>query len=66
MNFRPDAFFTASQQKRLGKLMRRWRHARDRGQKLTAMEQRKLDQLVESEVRAASRRAEDMLRRDQA
>jgi hypothetical protein len=61
-SFRPDSFFTASQQQRLGELIGRWREARDRGETLPAAEQTELDELIESEVRAASRRAEEMLR----
>ena len=56
-NHRPDQFFTAQQQQRLGELMQRWRSARDEGQSLPAAEQAELTALVEAEVRASGERA---------
>ena len=38
--FRPDEFFTATQQARLSELMTKWRAARDAGEKLAAEEQK--------------------------
>lgn len=59
---RPDAFFTAAQQQRLGELMDRWRVARDRGTALAAEEQAELDALVAAELAAATRRAAALVR----
>jgi len=56
-NHRPDQFFTAQQQRRLGQLMERWRGARDAGTSLSAAEQAELDELVEAEVEASGKRA---------
>ena len=60
--FRPDQFFTASQQLRLQELMSRWREARDAGGVLPPSEQVELDSLVSAELDASSRRAEDVAR----
>jgi len=60
---RPDHYFTAEQQKRLGELMTRWRKARDAGTPLTAPEQAELDALVEAELRAAANRAGALVHR---
>lgn len=57
-NLRPDAFFTAVQQQRLGELMSRWRIARDSGGSLTEEEQAELQSLIDEELNAARRRAE--------
>ena len=59
---RPDRFFTAEQQQRLQELMSRWRAARDNGALLQENEQAELDALVEVELRAATARAEELLR----
>jgi len=50
-------FFTADQQRRLAKLMKRWRAARDSGETLPADEQSELEALIEAELRAAGDRA---------
>jgi hypothetical protein len=60
--FRPDRFFSAAQQRRLGELMDHWRTARDQGRNLPSAEQKELDHLIDLEVRAASQRASAMLR----
>lgn len=60
-NLRPDRFFTAKQRERLAELMARWRAARDTGDLLPPDEQRELDQLVETELRAAAQRAKALL-----
>src|SRR5438552_3661062 len=52
-NMRPDEFFTAAQQKRLGELMAKWRDARDAGRDLDAGEQAELEALVEVELDAS-------------
>ena len=54
---RPDQFFTAEQQRRIGELMGRWRAARDVGSPLAPNEQEELEGLVEAELRAAGQRA---------
>ncbi|HKQ06896.1 MAG TPA: hypothetical protein VJ464_17315 [Blastocatellia bacterium] len=54
----PDAFFTAAQQHRLSELMARWREARDESRQLQPEEQAELEQLINAEVQAATRRAE--------
>ncbi|MCC6417090.1 MAG: hypothetical protein IT429_02445 [Gemmataceae bacterium] len=54
---RPDQFFTADQQRRLGELMGRWRAARDASNPLPPADQAELDALVEAELRAATLRA---------
>jgi hypothetical protein len=59
---RPDQFFTAQQQQRLGELMERWRAARDAGRALPAEEQTELDALIAAELEAATRRAAALLR----
>lgn len=61
-NLRPDQFFTAQQQRRLGELMDLWRAARDTGGSLPAVEQTELDDLVEEEVRASGERTAALLR----
>ncbi len=58
---RPDRFFTADQQKRLGDLMARWRSARDQGRTLASEEQAELERLVEDEVKASAARATALL-----
>ncbi len=59
---RPDEFFTALQQARLGELMARWRAARDTGAALPSAEQEELDALVETELRAATARTAFLVR----
>lgn len=61
--FRPDEFFTAEQQQRLGELMTRWRTARDTGGPWSSGEQNELDALAEDELRAAGERAAALVRR---
>ena len=58
-NLRPDAFFTAAQQQRLGELMSRWRAARD---SLDEEEQTELQSLIDDELSAARLRAEATVR----
>jgi hypothetical protein len=60
-NLRPDRFFTAEQQSRLGELMSRWREARARDQSLPVTDQAELDALVEAELRGSASRAAAML-----
>jgi len=49
---RPDSFFTAAQQQRLGELMSRWRIARDSGGSLAEEEQAELQSLIDEELNA--------------
>ncbi|MFY9557509.1 MAG: sigma-70 family RNA polymerase sigma factor [Blastocatellia bacterium] len=56
-NHKPDHFFTAQQQERLGELMTRWRSARDANETLPAEEETELENLIEAELKAASNRA---------
>lgn len=56
-SLRPDQFFNADQQRRLGELMSSWRQARDAGSALPADEQAELDQLIEIELYASADRA---------
>lgn len=56
-NLRPDRFFTAAQQQRLVALMAQWRTDRDHGENLPPELQAELNELVEAELRAATRRA---------
>lgn len=60
--FRPDRFFTASQQERLAALISRWRTARDTSGALPPAEQSELESLVEAELQGAAQRAEQALR----
>jgi hypothetical protein len=62
-NHRPDRFFTAQQQPRLGELMDRWRAARDAGLSLLSAEEKELNALVEAEARASGERAAAILAR---
>ena len=55
-NFAPDAFFNSHQQERLTELMNAWRWARDQGQALPPDQQAELDQLIETELEAATLR----------
>jgi hypothetical protein len=61
-HLRPDAFFTADQQRRLQELMERWRTARDAGQSLPTAEQAELDALVQAELEGAAQRAAALVR----
>jgi hypothetical protein len=56
-NWRPDRFFTATQQQRLGELMTRWREARDTQTPLPQPEQTELEALADAELEAATERA---------
>jgi hypothetical protein len=60
-NLRPDHFFTAGQQQRLGELMERWRAARDNDLALPVDDQAELESLIEAELRAATKRAGEAL-----
>lgn len=60
-NLRPDRYFTAQQQQRMGELMARWRSARDTQAAFSAEEQAELEGLVEAELQAATQRAADLL-----
>ena len=60
--FRPDRFFTAAQQQRLGELWERWQAARTAGPPLPGEEQKELEALVEAEVQASAERARALLR----
>jgi hypothetical protein len=59
---RPDRFFSANQQQRLGELMSRWRVARDNRATLPAEEQAELNALVKAETHATAARAAALLR----
>ncbi len=59
---KPDAFFDGAQQRRMAELMTLWRAARAAGTPLTPEEQAELDQLIEAEVEASSRRTAAILR----
>lgn len=56
-SLRPDSYFTATQQRRLGHLMKKWRQVRDQASSLSAKEQVELEKLVEAELDAATQRA---------
>ena len=56
-SLRPDRFFNAAQQRRLGELMAAWRQARDTGAALPSEEQAELDALIEAELNASGDRA---------
>jgi hypothetical protein len=55
--FRPDEFFSATQQARLSELMTRWRAARDSNSTLPTEEQTELDRLIAAELNAATKRS---------
>src|SRR5438309_9749773 len=59
---RPDHFFTAQQQQRLGELMGRWRTARANQIALPPEEQAELEALITAELQAASQRAAALAR----
>ncbi len=56
-SLRPDQFFNAAQQQRLGELMTAWRQARDSGTAFPSEEQKELDALIETELYASASRA---------
>ena len=56
-SLRPDRFFNAQQQRRLGELMDAWRSARDMGATLLPTEQAELDGLIEAELNGSAGRA---------
>jgi translation initiation factor 2 beta subunit (eIF-2beta)/eIF-5 len=60
--FRPDAFFTAEQQKRLQELMDRFHDACATGQALSPEEKQELERLVDAEWHAAVERGTAILR----
>lgn len=55
-NFHPDKFFSTEQQQRLSELMTMWRTARAQGQTLPPEQQIELDNLVNTELNAATAR----------
>ena len=61
-DLRPDPFFTAEQRRRLEELMGCWRAARDAGGDLSAEELDELQGLVDAEVEATARRADEAWR----
>ena len=56
-SLRPDSFFDAQQQRRLGEMMDAWREARDMGAALPPAEQAELDGLIEAELNGSASRA---------
>ena len=56
----PDRFFTAVQQQRMAELMAKWRVARDSSSSLPSTEQAELELLVEAELDATTKRAEQL------
>ncbi len=56
-SLRPDQFFDASQQRRLGELMASLRQARADGTALPQSEQMELDRLIEAELYASASRS---------
>ncbi|MFN7948437.1 MAG: hypothetical protein U0Z53_24005 [Blastocatellia bacterium] len=59
---KPDIYFTAQQQQRLTELMSRWRAAREAGTLLPPEEQTELEGLIEAELQATAKRAEQIRR----
>lgn len=57
-SLKPDQFFTASQQKRLGELMDKLHQARDQNLKLNSADQTELEQLIKAEIEGSARRAD--------
>jgi hypothetical protein len=55
-HFRPDQFFTETQQVRLKELIARWQTARDQGNTLSVNEQAELEALMEAELHASAAR----------
>lgn len=60
--FRADDFFSSEQKQRLQALMSRWREARDTGGDWSRAEQAELEALVDVELAASARRAEETAR----
>lgn len=60
-NFHPDKFFSTEQQQRLSQLMTMWRTARDQGQTLPPEIQIELDNLVNTELNAATARTASLV-----
>jgi hypothetical protein len=58
-DLRPDRLFTAEQRRRLEELMGRWRAARDAGGELPDVEREELQGLVDAEIEATARRADE-------
>jgi hypothetical protein len=56
-SFRPDRFFSASEQRRLSELLERRSRVHQQGGGLPESEQVELEALIEAEVRAAGKRA---------
>ena len=61
-DLRPDRFFTSEQRRRLEELMGRWRRVRDAGGELPTEERDELQRLVDAEVEATARRADEAWR----
>ncbi len=59
--FRPDKYFTATQQARLSDLMNKWRSARDAQQQLSVAEQSELEALVAAQLEGSAQRTEAMM-----
>ena len=55
--FQPDLLFNADQQQRLADLMNQWQAAQDRGEELPESQQSELEQLIETELTAATMRS---------
>ena len=64
-SFNPDSLFDAAQQERLSELMSLWRSARDQRRELPEALKEELDKLVETELSAATVRAETLLQQEQ-
>jgi hypothetical protein len=60
-SFHPDQFFGVEQVSRLSELMNMWRIARDEGRSLSQEMQAELDNLVEAELKAATKRTASLL-----
>jgi hypothetical protein len=61
-NLRPDEYFTAAQQQRLGELLAARRHAQDQGKELEPAVQAELEALIEVELEGATKRTAAMLK----
>ena len=59
-NYRPDHLFGIKQQERLSHLMMQWRNARDNKTEFPAKKQEELDSLVELELLASAKRAQEL------
>jgi len=60
--FRPDAFFTSTQQARLQEMMERFHASRDIGEELAPEEREELEALVDAEWQAAISRGAEILK----